>query len=329
MRLIKYCTVMGCMLFLITACYYSHPSASDGWTDPEGRVDSASFAASHHYAHGYNFRITADSLVISCNPPGLSGHAGPTDSLTLYRKDKVVVADIVNTRSGRADSIWIKVARDQSTQGWTDEATLLAGVIPDDPISAFIHYFSDTRLLVFVSVLGVALLAALIRTIRRRRVRMIHFNDIPSFYPTLQCLAVSAAAVLYGSILEFVPQTWVEFYYHPTLNPFGLPPILSLFVAMVWLNLITALAVVDDVRRCLPVGAAVVYLMTLLGACVVLYLSFTLTVGLYVGYLLFAAYVVFALRRYLTRYYRPYRCGRCGKGLTHLGTCPHCGARNE
>ena len=112
--------------------------------------------------------------------------------------------------------------------------------------------------------------------------------------------------------------TWVEFYYHPTLNPFGLPPILSLFVAMVWLNLITALAVIDDVRRCLPVGAAVVYLMTLLGACVVLYLSFTLTVGLYVGYLLFAAYVVFALRRYLTRYYRPYRCGRCGKGLTHL-----------
>lgn len=324
-RILLLLAFVGCL----TGCYYSHPASTDGWNNPEGRVDSASFSASHHYAHNFNFKVTADSLVLAENQPGTISEFGLNDSCTLYRRDKIVVADIIKIPSNQADSIWIKVARDQTTQGWINEQMLLESAIPNDPISSFIHYFSDTRLLVCVSILGLALMVILIRIIRRRKVRIVHFNDIHSFYPTLQCLSISGAAVLYGSMQTFVPQTWVEFYFHPTLNPFGLPLILSLFIMAVWLNVITALAVVDDVRRRLPFNEAFTYLSTLLAVCSVLYLGFTLTVGLYIGYPLFVAYVWFALRRYFSRYNYPYRCGRCGREMAHLGTCPHCGAHNK
>lgn len=169
-RILLLLAFVGCL----TGCYYSHPASTDGWNDPEGRVDSASFSASHHYAHNFNFKVTADSLVLAENQPGTISEFGLNDSCTLYRRDKIVVADIIKIPSNQADSIWIKVARDQTTQGWINEQMLLESAIPNDPISSFIHYFSDTRLLVCVSILGLALMVILIRIIRRRKVRIVH-----------------------------------------------------------------------------------------------------------------------------------------------------------
>lgn len=37
------------------------------------------------------------------------------------------------------------------TQGWIRESEMLAGVSPDDPISQFIDFFSNTHLLVFLA----------------------------------------------------------------------------------------------------------------------------------------------------------------------------------
>ena len=142
---------------------------------------------------------------------------------------------------------------------------------------------------------------------------------------------MSGSAAIYGSMQKFVPVTWVEFYYHPTLNPFNteLPLILSLFIASVWAILIAAVAVVDELRRQRDIGDNLAFLASLLGVCMVLYLVFTLTTPLYFGYPLLAAYWFFAIRQYVVHQPSHLVCGICGRPIPKKGRCPHCGAMNE
>ena len=300
--------------FLLTACYYSHPNKQDHWTvTGEGAVDSVNFYIAHHYWTGYNFQAT-DSLALVA-PPSLNDMAEYDhqlfDTVQLKKSDKLVVAQVIYVPSDSTDSVWVKVARDQLTQGWIHESELLARVVPDDPISKFIYYFSGTRSVMVICVLALASLFGLIQYFRHKHYRLVHFHDIPSFYPTLLCLCVSGSAALYGSMQRFVPDTWVEFYYHPTLNPFEpqLPLILALFIASVWTILIVAVAL----------GAV----------CVVLYLVFTLTTPFYIGYALLVAYWVWAIRRYYRHKPSHLLCGMCRRSIPQKGRCPHCGAWNE
>lgn len=322
------------LAILNAGCYYSHPNKVDHWTSAnEGGVDSVNFFISHHYWTGYNFQVT-DSMKLQTAPqlPGLPDYgAMVNDTVGMRKADKVVVAKVMMVPSDTTDSVWIKVARDQLSQGWLRESELLSHVVPDDPISKFIYYFSDSRSVYMLSALGLALICWLVQRMRHKSVRMVHFRDIPSFYPTLLCLCVSGSAALYGSIQRFVPATWVEFYYHPTLNPLNpdIPPILALFIASVWCMLIVAVAVLDEMRRQPDLGDTLSYLASLGGVCVVLYLTFTLTVPIYIGYPLLACYWFFAIRQYIRHQPSHLLCGVCGKSIPHKGICPHCGALNE
>ena len=321
-------TLMG--LLLLSGCYYNYPGKSDRWAvEGDGRLDSVSFYRQHHYWRNYEFAVAADPLTIRAAYPGSDGLKLPEDSMTLRPHDRIVVADVMSIPQDTVDSVWVKVARDQLTQGWVREKTLLEKVVPDSPISKFIHNFSDRRMIFVVSCLGVAVLLYLVQVIRRKRALIVHFNDISSVYPTLLCITVSGAAALYGSVQRFAPETWVEFYYHPSLNPFVLPPVLGLFIGSVWLMLVMAIAVVDDLRRCPDLVDGVSYLAGLAGVCMILYLFFTLTTPLYIGYPLLLAYWYFALRCHLRRRRPRYICGACHKPLTRLGRCPHCGAINS
>ena len=121
---------------------------------------------------------------------------------------------------------------------------------------------------------------------------------------------------------------WVSFYYHPTLNPFSLPVLLGLFVSLFWLILILSMAVADEVLAQLPLGEALLYLLTLLGMCMCLYTLFSLAAFYWAGVVLYGVYVVVALYRFC-RHFRPrYVCGQCGCKMHSLGKCPHCGADN-
>lgn len=320
--------------FLLTACYYSHPNKQDHWTvTGEGAVDSVNFYIAHHYWTGYNFQAT-DSLALVA-PPSQNDMAEYDhqlfDTVQLKKSDKLVVAQVIYVPSDSTDSVWVKVARDQLTQGWIHESELLARVVPDDPISKFIHYFSGTRSVMVICVLALASLFGLIQYFRHKHYRLVHFHDIPSFYPTLLCLCVSGSAALYGSMQRFVPDTWVEFYYHPTLNPFEpqLPLILALFIASVWTILIVAVAVVDELRRQPDLGDRLAFLSSLGAVCVVLYLVFTLTTPFYIGYALLVAYWVWAIRRYYRHKPSHLLCGMCRRSIPQKGRCPHCGAWNE
>ncbi|MBP3472994.1 MAG: zinc ribbon domain-containing protein [Paraprevotella sp.] len=316
---------------LCVSCYYPQHVPADGWDCTEEACDSIDFAATHHYTHNFNFLVCRDSLWLFAAVP--EGDARERDSAgagePVWKGDRLAVADIRMPAGDSVGTVWVKVARDQQTMGWLPEHELLDGVVPDDPISQFIHVFSDIHLIYFLSVLGVLLVLFLVRRLRRKRFRIVHFDDIASCYPTLLCLTLSASATLYASIQMFVPQTWTEFYFHPTLNPFGLPLILGLFLASVWLIVLLSMATADDVLRQLSPTAALSYFFSLLGVCVVCYLFFTLTTLYYVGYPCLALYAVWALRRYWRHGRCRYRCGYCGAKLHDKGVCPRCGTVNE
>ena len=297
-------------LLFSVACYNRGPITPDAWNLTEQQLDSISFYTTHHYTQNYNFIVTGDSLVVVAQQPEAMavpevvsieiesiGQEKQKDSITLRKNERIVVADIMTVPSDTIDSVWVKVARDQLTFGWIHEKELLAKVSPDDPISQFIDLFSNVHLLVFLAFCVVIVAAYGVRRLMRRGAKIVHFNDIPSFYPTTLCLLVAFSAVLYSSIQIFGPESWRHFYYHPSLNPFGLPLHLGLFVSSVWAIIIVAIATVEDVSKHLPLGSAVLYLGGLLAVCAVDYVVFSITTLYYIGYPLLIAYFIFALRR--------------------------------
>ena len=316
-------------LLLLSSCYNRGQLSPDAWDLTERQLDSISFYTTHHYTQNYNFQVRVDSIPLIVQLPVEAINEMPIDTLMVYRNDHIVVADITTVPVATIDSVWVKVARDQQTFGWIHEHDMLLAVSPDDPISEFIDVFSDVHLLVFLAFVVAVVAAYIYRLQMRRQAHLVHFNDIASFYPTLLCLLVASSATLYSSIQLFGPEKWRHFYFNPTLNPFAVPLSLGLFLVSVWVILIVAIAVLDDVRRLLPFGEAVLYLLGLGATCAVAYIVFSVLTLYYIGYPLLVAYCVFALWSYFRRPRPRYQCGRCGGLLYHKGTCPHCGAMNE
>ena len=327
-RILNLIGVMAALL-AFTSCYsnYGHRGVLTGYS--ERQRDSISFYDKHHDTNNYNFVVKSDSLVLlRQQPEELLSHFD-TDSVVVYRHDNLVVADIRVLPADSVDSVWVQLARDQETFGWTHESTLLKKVEPDDPISQFISTFSDIHLLIFLGIIALMGSAYLMRKIAKKNAKIVHFNDIDSFYPTLLAILVASAATFYASIQLFAPETWRHFYFHPTLNPFTVPTILSIFLVSVWAMLIVALAVVDDVRKQMPLGEAVLYLCGLAGVCAIDYIVFSITTLYYIGYILWAAYIFFALQRYWFHARCCYVCGNCGAQLHRKGRCPYCGMWND
>lgn len=321
------CAVMLC----VSSCYYPAPQLTDQWDQTEDMRDSIVFASSHHYSPNFNFFMTGDSLQLC---PHLPLFPTETDvpaenNLTVYNGNRLVVADIAIVPEDPTDSVWVQVARDQYTIGWVHENELLSSVVPDDSISLFIHIFSDHHLWYFAGTLLLLLLVYLIRRMRLKRFSMVHFDDINSFYPTLLCIVLSTTATLYASIQKFVPQTWTEFYFHPTLNPFGVPLILGLFLVCVWLIVLLSIATVEDVWRQLSLYDGLLYLFALLGMLCVCYLFFSLATLYFVGYPALLLYAGWAVWRYIRHSRCSYTCGNCGDMIHTKGICPHCGTANR
>ena len=302
---------MGAVL-LLSSCYYREEDAT-------------------LYEVGDNFELCVDSLSLQSSQPL---HNLPVDTLseqlTVYYNDQLVVAETLVIPEDSVDSVWVKLARDQFTMGWTHQRDFQASVVPDDPISQFIHLFSIRHLGVFLIVFLVSLIVLLWQVFGKRKPHVFFLRDILSPYPTYLLITLALSALLYAGIQHYVPETWVLYYYHPTLNPFGLPLILSLFLCSVWVLFVLTIATIDEVFRQLPVTEAVLYLVSLLGCCILCYLLFTLAaLSPGVSYILFALFILVLLLRYF-RHSRPqFLCGSCGKRMKELGKCPHCGAENR
>ncbi len=277
----------------------------------------------------YNFLVTADSIVLVSQQPEEAVADFPIDTFAILRHEHIVVGEKRIFPTDTIDSVWLQVADERANFGWIHEQELLAEVVPDDPISQFINVFSNAHLLGFLIFLVCVAAIYVGRKLRNKDVRMVHVRDIGSFYPSLLCLLVALSATLYASIQMFFPSDWQHFYFFPTLNPFAVPWLLSLFLISVWAILIVTIAVVDVVFKMLPFGEALLYMAGTLAVCAVCYIVFSLTTHIYVGYALWVAYLVFAVRTYMRHAFLPYACGRCGTRMRTKGPCPHCGALNE
>lgn len=320
-------SLVHCLIIMTLMSCYSHGmQTSDAWdTTDINDSDSVSFFTTHHYTQNYNFIVTADSLHLQCQQPDEL----PFDTVFVLSGDYVVVADIMTLSLDSIDSIWVKVARDQFTQGWLRERKLLESVSPAQPISRFIDIFSDVHLLIFLSFAIVVCAIYGIRFLRRKQAYIVHLHDIPSFYPSLLAVLVASSATLYASIQLFASESWRHYYYHPTLNPFDLPLHLGIFVACVWAIIIVLGAVLDDIYRRLSFSEAIFYLCGLCAVCAVNYILFSVLTLYYIGYPLLVAYICYAIWAYRRQQIPRFICGNCDSPLSSKGRCPHCGAENE
>lgn len=307
---------------LLCACYNHGQQTPDAWDLSKQQLDSISFSTTHHYTQNYNFLVRRE-LPLADNVGDMA-----FDTMYVSKGQRVVVAEIQTVPTDTIDSVWVKVARDQVTQGWVRESELLVAVSPDDPISQFIDFFSDSHLLVTLALFVVVGGAYAMRKLLRRNAYIVHLNDIDSFYPTLLCILMACSATAYATIQTFGAEQWRHYYFHPSLNPFNLPFTLGLFVASVWAVVIIGVAAVEDTLRRLTASDAILYLLGLGAVCAVLYVVFSILTLYYVGYLLLPPYVVWALWRWTRHARAPFRCGQCGASMHAKGACPHCGAVN-
>lgn len=241
--------------------------------------------------------------------------------VSLHRGDRVVVAEFAIHPADSVDSVWVKLAHSQEIQGWMRETELIKSFVPTDSISQFIYLFSDTHASYFVIVFALFVGVYLFRAFRRKQLQMVYFNDIDSIYPLFLCLLMAFSATIYESMQVFVPDTWQHFYFNPTLSPFKVPLVLSVFLLSIWIFLIVFLAVLDDLFRQLAPAAAVFYLLGLTSCCIFCYFFFILTTHIYIGYLFLFCFVwLFAKKLHKSNGYK-YQCGRCGGKLREKGVC--------
>lgn len=308
-------------LFLFSACYYPRPDLSAEEMS-EKTKDSLAFFQEHHYTYNTNLEVQVDSVELERLPV-------KDAFISLYKGDRVVVAELAIHPKDSIDSVWVKLAHSQEVQGWIREKDLRDSFVPTDSISQFIHFFSNTHASYFVVVFALFVGVYLFRTFRRKQLKMVYFNDIDSIYPLFLCLLMAFSATIYESMQVFVPETWQHFYFNPTLSPFKVPFILSVFLGSIWVFLVVFLAVLDDMFRQLSPAAAIFYLLGLMSCCIFCYFFFILTTQFYVGYLFLICFlIVFARKVHQSSGYK-YQCGYCGGKMHDKGACPHCGAVNE
>ena len=289
------------ILLMLSSCYHRHNAhqqhaAMVEYSDRQ--LDSISFSTTHHYTNKYNFLVFKDSLELMRQQPEEYISGLKVDTFAVKKNHLLVVTDIRMVPQDSIDSVWVQLAAENNDFGWVRESKLLPRVVPDDPISEFIMTFSNVHLLIFLVVIVVIAMAYLVRKVFHSNGKIVHFNDIDSPYPVTLVLLVSISAAFYGWIQSFEPEMWRHFYFHPSLNPFAVPHLLGVFLALVWAVLIVALACVDEVYHRLTFGEGLLYLGGLAGVCALDYIIFSVLSLYYIGYVLLIAYIYFAIKAY-------------------------------
>lgn len=257
------------------------------------QVDSLVFRLTHHYSENFNFVVKADSLTLIPREGDLI-----TDTCRVYRDDIIAVAAIKIMPGESTDSVWVKVASNQTTMGWIAEQELLRGTTPDDPISEILYALSSSRAVWMSAFLTFGVIAVIVGRRKKHNVKkVLRFDELASPYPPLFLLLVAVMASLYASVQNFVPEFWQEYYFHPTLNPLVLPPVMATLVIVMWLVIITFIAILDEAYHHLYVLQGITYVAELLGITMLVYLVVSWTTLFYVGYLLLAILVIYLTKK--------------------------------
>ena len=294
--------------------------AAEETESAEGTGSTEAEEISRPYRLNANFKVVADTLWLY--------HLPLTDSLAVVQGDQLVVAEFAVHPDDSIYSLWVKVARDQETIGWLPEQRLLQGIVPVDPISQGILWFSSSHTVPFLVISAGFALWFAVRAVRRKQIRLIGLNDIDSIFPLSLSWLMAVAATLYNSILHFSPSVWEAYYYNPSLNPFQLPFIIGLFIFCIWLIILMGIAMLDDLFHQTSVEVALFYLTGVAACCIFLYIFLT-CLPVYGAYFCLTAYSVWVFKQLKGASGYPYACGACGAKMRRKGICPHCGAMNE
>ena len=221
--------------------------------------ESKKYSDFGHYSIGYNFIVKGDSIILISQQPEEHVSQLETDSFSIRHNRHLAVTDINILPQDSIDSVWVQVVSDQGRLGWIHERQLLNNVVPTDPISQFIMFFSSTHVVLAVILVVMMSVFYIMRLVTQRNAPLVHLRDIDSFYPSLLCIIVACSATFYASLQMFGADTWQHFYYHPSVNPFIMPPILGIFISSIWAMLIVGIATIDDVRHKLPLEDIILY----------------------------------------------------------------------
>ena len=297
------------------------------------QADSLEFRLKHHYTNNFNFRVKADTLLLVPRDNEL------TDTCIVTYGDLIAVALIKEQN----DTVWVKLARDQITMGWVNEADLLRSTTPDDGISVIIDRLTGTRAIWMSALLALGLIAFMFYT-RKRSTRSRRLADRTSQSgsdtPEAAALAFGepeaplllattlAIAVIYTGIQTYAPEFWQEYYFHPTLNPLILPGIMAVLLSLVWLLVVVYVALIIAVYRDYYFAPGLRFILRITGLAMLFYLLVSLSSTLVSWWLALVIAIVLAvlvLYIYFRHLRHRYQCPYCGAVLHDKGTCPECG----
>ena len=268
----RYIWLIVTALCLLTSCAYQSQEHNNKWTLTQSQRDSIAFSAYHHYNVGYNFLCTADSMLLSSHPEGTDLKLDyPQENVYLYEDDDFVVTEIFrnpNVNSHSLDSIWLCVGSDGIPLGWISEQDLHHNATPVDPISRFMafgyRHHSQIEIISACLFILFIIVASYVTDVK-------NFEVFSTYYILFNFALFSAGAVL-GAIKCLVPEMWEEFYYHPSLNPVGQPPLLALYLSLAWLSIIFYIAIFFDLKEKMSIGKTLLALAINASLGAVLYL---------------------------------------------------------
>lgn len=255
--------------------------------------DSLIFRLTHHYTENFNFIVKTDSLMLIPREGDII-----QDTCWVHKNDLIAVAAIKSLPGDSIDSIWIKVAHDQTTMGWLPEKELLKSSVPNDEISELLHSMTTSRGFWMSAMIIFGILAYLFHRGESRQLYLFKFKEMSSVYPFLFLSLVAIMASVYATVQNFLPEYWQEYYYHPVLSPIGLPFIMALLLSLAWAVVVVFIAVVDEVYHHFYFVAGVAYIFELLGLAMFVYLVVSWTTLLYIGYLILPAFICFIVWGY-------------------------------
>lgn len=313
MNIVKIITLLITSIITISCSVSDVDKSSSHWILTDKQRDSVTFSKYHYYNVGYNFVVSSDSIKLTPLPDGWPLNLEySSDTTSLTNGEDFVVTEIFkpsNFEEIHTDSVWLRIGSDGKPLGWISENELLDNSTPVYPISRFIHAFSGHHIYLLYVVLIIITLIYLYNRFKGKHIRIIHFNDINSVYPTAYSICIATAAMVYATIQLFFTSTWIKYYYNPSLNPLNQPMIISVFLVLVWLSIILLLSVIYDILEKLSFGECVSYLVALTAWSGIIYVAITLLMYIYIGYLIYIIYVVFAIYRYYLTFDRhPHYC---------------------
>ncbi|MBQ7742411.1 MAG: hypothetical protein IJT90_05765 [Bacteroidaceae bacterium] len=273
----RYIWLIITALCVLASCSYQSTEHNNKWTLTQSQRDSIAFSTYHHYNVGYNFLCIADSMLLGSHPEGTDLKLDyPHEDVYLYEDDDFVVTEIFrnpNVTKTSIDSIWLCVGSDGIPLGWISEYDLHHNSTPVDPISRFMAFCGNLRDKLLSGWIGknfiiFLLIYLILIQIKKQNLILIKQTE-RSIYTYLFWFSAVSAGTIYATIKCLTPEMWEEFYYHPSLNPVGQPPMIALYLSLMWLNIIFYIAIFFDLKDRVSLGKTllIMTLAAIIGIC--------------------------------------------------------------